>query len=109
MFQLYAQHKTKGWVDEDKNIKKGKFISKDLDELELLAEKLSPKDYFEYLIVEHRKDGDRTVRRQELYQECTIEYTDDVKVDFEVKAIAFKPSKMKQKEELRKMTEEYLK
>lgn len=107
MYQLYAQNKLKGWVSKDDRL--GSFISNDLDDLELLAEKLDPKDYYEYMIIEHTKEGDRTVRRQELYQECTIEYTDDVKVNFEVKAIAFKPSKMKQKEELRKMTEEYLK
>ena len=108
MYKLYAQHKIKGWVDEDNNIKKGKFISNDLDELELLAEKLSPKDYFEYLIIEHTKEGDRTVRRQELYLECKVEYVDDVKVDFEVKATTFKPSKMKQKQEFRKEVEKYL-
>ena len=109
MFHLYVQSIKKGWTDEDEELKKGKLISDDLDELELLAEKLTPKKYLEYMIVEHRKDGDRTVRRQELYQECIVEYSDDVKVNFEVKAIEFKPSKMKQKEELRKMTEEYLK
>ena len=109
MYKLYAQHKLKGWVNEDARIKKGNFISNDLDELELLAEKFDPKEYYEYMIIEHRKDGDRIARRQELSKECEIEYSDDVKVDFEVKAVTFKPSKMKQKEELRKMTEEYLK
>lgn len=109
MYQLYAHSKKKGWIDRDENIAKGKFISNDLDQLELLAEKFTAKDYYEYLIVEHRQDGDRTVKRQELYQECKAEYSDNVKVDFEVKTITFKPSKMKEKEELRKMTEEYLK
>ena len=101
MFKLYAQNKIKGWelvkTDED------------LDELELFAETLKPKDCYEYMIIEHTPKGDRTVRRQELYQECEVEYSDDVKVNFEVKATTFKPSKMKQKEELRRMTEEYLK
>ena len=109
MYKLYAQHKLKGWVNEDARIKKGKFISNDLDELELLAEKLDPIDYFEYLIVEHTELGDSTIRRQELSIECTVEYSDDVKTCFEVNALMFKPSRMKQKEELRKMTEEYLK
>lgn len=109
MFHLYVQSIKKGWTDEDEELKKGKLISDDLDELELLAEKLTPKKYLEYMIIEHRKDGDRTVRRQELYQECKVEYIDNANVSFEVKAITFKPSKMKQKEELRKMTEEYLK
>ena len=101
MYTLYAQNKKIGW----QLIK----TSDDLDKLDLMAETLLPKDYFEYLIVEHTEHGDSTVRRQELYQECTVEYSDDVKVDFEVKATTFKPSKMKQKEELRKITKEYLK
>lgn len=60
------------------------------------------------MIIESSEKGDRTVRRQELYQECTVEYSDDVKTKFEVKATTFKPSKMKQKEELRRMTQDYL-
>lgn len=106
MFQLYAQHKLKGWVSKDEKL--GSFVSNDLDELELLAEKLDPKEYYEYMIVEHRKDGDSTVRRQELYQECTVEYSDDVKVDFEVKATTFVPSRTKQKQELRKEIDKYI-
>lgn len=108
MFQLYAQSKKKGWIDEDERIKKGKFISENLDELELLAENFTAKDYFEYMIIEHRKDGDRTVRRQELYDECEVEYSDDVKTSFEVKAVTFKPSKMKEKQEFKKEIEKYL-
>lgn len=101
MFKLYAQNKKKGWY-----LLKN---STDLDELELLAETIDAKEHCTYMIIEHTNKGDRTVRRQELYQECTIEYLDNVKTSFEVKATTFKPSKMKQKEELRKMTEEYYK
>ena len=100
MYQLYAQDKVKGWITVDK--------SNDLDELELLAENLTAKECYEYLIVEHRKDGDRTIKRQELYDECEVEYSDDVKVSFEVKATTFVPSRTKQKQELRKETEKYL-
>jgi len=100
MYKLYAQNKIKGW----ELIKS----SNDLDEVELEAEKITSKAYYEYLIVENSSNGDRTVRRQELYQECEVEYTDDVKVDFEVKAATFRPSRMKQKEELRKITEKYI-
>ncbi len=107
MFQLYAQHKLKGWVDEDKDIRKGRFISEDLDELVLLAEKLDPHNYYEYMIIEHRKDGDRTVRNQQLYQECEVEYSDDVKTSFEVKATTFKVSRTKKKEELKKEIDKY--
>ena len=100
MYTLYAQNKKIGW----QLIK----TSDDLDKLNLIAETLTPKDYFEYLIIEHSINGDRTIRRQELYLECEVEYTDDVKVDFEVKAVTFRPSRIKQKEELRKITEKYI-
>ena len=100
MYKLYAQNKIKGWELIKTN--------DDLDKIDLAAEEIDPRNYFEYLIVEHTENGDRTIRRQELYQECTVEYTDDVKVDFEVKATVFKPSRMKQKEELRKITEKYI-
>lgn len=99
MYKLYAQNKIKGW----ELIKS----SDDLDKLELDAETLKPKHYFEYLIVEHTDKGDRTVRRQELFQECKVEYIDNANVSFEVKAITFRPSKMKQKEELRKEIDKY--
>ena len=101
MYKLYGQNKIIGW----QLIK----TSDDLDKLNLIAGTLRAKDYYEYLIIEHSEKGDSTVRRQELYDECEVEYTDDVKVGFEVKATTFKPSKMKQKEELRKMAEEYTK
>lgn len=107
MYQLYIQDKKKGWTDEDERIKKGKLISNDLDELELLAEKLTAKDCYEYMIIEHRKDGDRTIKRQELYDECEVEYVDDVKTSFEVKATTFKVSRTKKKEELRKEIDRY--
>ena len=100
MFKLYAQNKIDGW----QLIK----TSLDLDELELYAETLKPKDCYEYLIIEHTPKGDRTVKRQELYQECKVEYSDDVKTSFEVKATTFKISRMKEKEELRKEIEKYI-
>ena len=99
MFKLYAQNKKTGWYLV-KN-------SSDLDELDLLAETIDPKEHSTYMIIENTPKGDRTVRRQELYQECSVEYSDNVKTSFEVKATTFKPSRMKQKEELRKMTEKY--
>ena len=108
MYQLYAHSKKKGWIDADENIAKGKFISNDLDELELLAEKFTAKDYYEYMIIEHTPKGDNTVRRQELYDECEIEYSDDVKVSFEVKATTFKPSRTKEKQQFKKEIEKYL-
>lgn len=100
MYKLYAQNRIKGW----QLIK----ISNNLDELDLLAERFEPKDYFEYMIIEHSEKGDSIKRRQELSKECEVEYTNNFKKKYEVKAVTFKPSKMKQKEELRKMTENYI-
>ena len=73
------------------------------------TEKINPIDYFEYLIVEHSELGDSTVKRQELYKECKVEYSDDVKTCFEVNALMFRPSRTKQKQELRKEIDEYMK
>ena len=101
MYKLYGQNKITGW----QLIK----TSDDLDKLNLIAGTLKAKDYFEYLIIEHTEKGDSTVRRQELYLECEVEYVDEVKTSFEVKAITFKPSRMKQKEKLRKEIDKYIK
>ena len=99
MYKLYAQNKITGW----QLIK----TSDDLDKLNLIAGTLKSNDYFEYLIVEHTEHGDSTVRRQELFQEIPVEYSDDVKVNFEVKATTFKVSRTKQKQELRKEIDKY--
>ena len=42
------------------------------------------------------------------YKKCRVEFVDNLKTDVEVKTVVFKPSKMKQKEELRRMTQDYL-
>ena len=61
MYKLYAQNKLTGW----------KLIStdEDLDKLTLLGQKLKPKEYFEYMIIQHTEKGDATIRRQELDDE----------------------------------------
>lgn len=42
------------------------------------------------------------------YKKCKVEYVDNLKTDVEVKAMTFTPSRMKRKEELRKLTEDYI-
>lgn len=42
------------------------------------------------------------------YKECKVEYTNNVKSKYEVNGIVFQPSRMKKKEELRKITKEYI-
>lgn len=61
MYKLYAQNKQAGW----KLLK----TDEDLDKLTLLGQRLKPKEYFEYMIIEHTEKGDATIRRQELYDE----------------------------------------
>ena len=100
MYKLYAQSKTEGWKIIKTHTK--------LEIIEKESEKLTCKEYYSYIIKEVTKEGDRLIKQQTLLQECKVEYSDNVKVDFEVKAMTFKPSRMKQKEELRRMTEDYL-
>ena len=100
MYKLYAQSKQGSWKVIATHTK--------LSIIEEKAEKLTSKDYYSYIIKETTKEGDRLVKQQTLSEECKIEYVNEVKTDYEVKTIIYKPSKMKQKEELRKMTEEYL-
>ena len=101
MYKLYAENRKIGnWsvIATHTNLKI----------IQQKADKLNSKEYYSYIIKETTKEGDKLVKQQVLNQECKIEYTDEVKVDFEVNAYTFKPSKMKQKEELRKLTQDYI-
>lgn len=48
------------------------------------------------------------LKNKKIYKECEVEYVDDLKTKVEVKALTFVPSRMKKKEELRRMTEQYI-
>ena len=48
------------------------------------------------------------LKNKKIYKECKVEFVDNLKTDVEVKALTFVPSRMKEKEELRKLTEEYI-
>ena len=100
MYKLYAQKLQGGW---EKIIQAGT-----LKEIEKEAQYLTAKEYFSYMVVEHSKEGDQVITRKKLYDECEVEFVDEVKSKVEVKAMTFKPSRMKKKEELRKLTEEYI-
>lgn len=100
MYKLYAQKLQGGW---EKIIQAGT-----LKEIEKEAQYLTAKEYFSYMIVEHSKEGDQVITRKKLYEECKVEYVDDLKTKVEVKTLTFVPSRMKKKEELRKMTEEFI-
>lgn len=100
MYRLYADSKIEHW----KILK----THTNLDVIKKEAEKLTSKEYYSYIIKETINNTDNVIEQKSLFDECKVEFVDEIKTNFEVKAISFKPSRMKQKEELRKMTEEYL-
>lgn len=100
MFKLYGNSKINNWEEITTSMR--------LEQVERRAEKLTGKEYYSYMIKESSKEGDRIVKQENLYEECMVEYSNDVKVDFEVKAAVFKPGRMKNKEELRRLTDEYV-
>jgi len=101
MYKLYGQNKKKGWEEiAAKN---------SLEEINIAISNINSKEYYEYMVKESTKDGDNIIERKEFYEECEVEYSDNVKTKFEVKATIFKPGRAKEKEQLRKMTEEYMK
>lgn len=100
MLKLYAEKLKGGWEELK--------IPNDLEGAKEVADSLSSKEYFVCIIKERKNGQDNIVYRREIYKECEVEYTDDVKTSFEVKAIAFKPSKMKEKQKLKKEIDKYL-
>ena len=102
MYKLCALSKTKGWVE----IK----IPNDLDEIHsIIEEEITAKDYYSYVLKERKNNTDSVIETKQLYEKCEIEYSDNVKTRFEVKITTFNSSRAKEKQQLRKMTEEYLK
>ena len=69
MYRLYAQRLQGGW---EKIYQTGT-----LKEIEKEAKYLTAKEYFSYMIIEHSKDGDKTIVRKKLYDECEVEFVDD--------------------------------
>ena len=73
-----------------------------------IASKINPKEYYSYVIIQNIGNGDEVIERKDFTRECTVEYVDEVKTKIEVKAMTFKPSRTKEKQELRKLTEKYI-
>lgn len=99
MYRIYAHQREKGWVIVDVKLSKEDAIE--------VADNLEPKNYYSYLVVEADENGEKVVQRKDLTKECEVEFVDNLKTDYEVKATTFKPSRMKKKEELRKLTQNY--
>jgi hypothetical protein len=100
MYRLYGQNKQTGWEQID--------TKKEFKDINKIAEKLTGKEYYSYVIIQNNGNGDEVIGRKDFTRECTVEYVDEVKTKFEVKATTFKPSRMKRKQEERKMFEQYI-
>lgn len=100
MYRIYGNSKIKGWEKID--------TATDKEQAFKLANKINAKEYYSYMIIENNGNGDNVIAQESLFEECKVEYVDKLKTKVEVKAVTFKPSKMKKKEELRKMTEEFI-
>lgn len=100
MYRIYGQNKQTGWEQID--------TKKDLKDINKIAEKLTGKEYYSYVIIQNNGNGDEVIGRKDFTRECTVEYVDEVKTKIEIKATTFKPSRMKRKQEERKMFEQYI-
>ena len=100
MYRLYAQRQEGGWdkITLDNKLEK---IEKEINNLDI-------KEYYSYMIVKNEGKGDELFKNGKLSEECEVEYVDNLKTDIVVNAMSFTPSRAKKKEELRKMTEEYI-
>ena len=100
MYRIYGQNKITGWEKID--------VTNDKEKALKTAESISSKEYYSYMIIQNNGNGDEIIDRKDFTRECQVEYVDEVKTKYEVKAVTFKPSRMKRKQELRKLTEQYI-
>lgn len=100
MFRLYAQKHTGSY---EKITEK-----KTAQEIEKVAARLKSNEFYSYLIIENDGEGDSIYTRQVLSEPVKVEFVDKDPTSIEIKTHVFKPSKMKQKEELRRMTQDYI-
>lgn len=100
-YRIYGLNKNKGWEMVD--------IKKDKEEAIDYAKNLSGEDYYKYIVIEHdhKNNSDFPIDRGDLYQECTVKY-EDIKTGIEVKATEIKFNRAKNKQELKRMTEQYI-
>lgn len=111
MYRLYKKKITGSYDNEI-------IYRKTFEEIQKEAEKISPNEYYSYLIIENDGEGDRVVTSQELYKEVRIELTDKDETNIKLniaeistdgkKIKARKLTRTKKKEELRKLTEGYI-
>lgn len=96
MYQLYVQTKQGSW-------EKSYSEQNDLQKLQEKIKQLNKKDFFGYLIIERSSNGDQVIEGGKFFEETgEIEVKKPEKLKKQNKK-----SKMKEKEELRKLTEKY--
>ena len=100
MYKLYAQ-KLDGSMEQIT-------IEDSIENIDKEINQLSANEYYSYMVKTRVNGGDEIVKSGKLYKECKVEYVDDLKTKVEVKAITFKPSRMKNKEELRREVRDYI-
>ena len=100
MYKVYAHNKQKGWEKIDSTDDKKKAFK--------TVGRINSKEYHSYMIIQNNGNGDEIIERKDFTRECEVEYVDEVKTKIEVKAMTFKPSRTKEKQELRKLTEKYI-
>lgn len=87
MYRLYGQNKITGW--EKINEKKK------LEQILNTASKLTPNDYYAYIVIENNGNGDNVLIRESLYKEVEVVY-EDIKPTIEVKTTTFQVGKEKE-------------
>lgn len=102
-YRIYGYEKKRGWGIVD--------IIPDKDIAIDYAKKLSGKDYYKYMIIEHdnKENSDFPIETGDLYEECKVTQVNNFKAGLKVKAMEIKPfNRAKNKQELKKITEQYI-
>ena len=100
IYKVYGHNRQFGWEKLD--------TTPDKDKAFKTAIGLTGKEYFSCMIIKDGENGDEIIYRNDFSKECKVEFVDKVKTKVEVKAAVFKPSRMKRKEEERRMFEQYI-
>ena len=100
MYKVYGNNKINGWeVIANK---------KSLSDARKIASRLSYEEYYSYLIKESSERGDEIVAQEVFKENTEKEKVKSFKEKYKVEVKERPKSRMKKKEELRKITEEYI-
>ena len=99
IYKVYGHNRQFGWEKLD--------TTPDKDKAFKTATGLTGKEYFSCMIIRNSENGDEIIYRNDFSKECKVEFVDKVETKVEVKAAVFKPSRIKRKEEDRKIFKAY--